>query len=97
MENTNAYEEKSADATAVFLPKNKEVLYALDIIRRQLQFEGKTIYTFLQLERKGKIAWKIKLNNQQSHSISLEIHLSRYLHVFIYFLSKNKTIALRLL
>ena len=61
MENTNAYEEKSADATAVLLPKNKEVLYALDIIRQQWQFEGKTIYTFLQLERKRKDSMENKI------------------------------------
>ena len=33
-------------------PENKEVLHALDIIRRRLQFEGENMDTFLRLEEK---------------------------------------------
>ena len=43
-------EESSADATAVTPPKNKQVLHALAIIQRRLQFEGATMDTFLCLE-----------------------------------------------
>ena len=81
-------------------PKNKEVLHVLDIIRRQLQFEGENMDTFLRPERKMQDSIQIKLNKKQLHSISLEtnnIQLSPLFVSFIYFLRKNKGIALRLL
>ena len=52
VENDDANEENSTDATAVIPSKNKEVLHALDKIRQRPQFEGENMDTFLRLERK---------------------------------------------
>ena len=44
-------EESPVDATALTPPKNKEVLRALDTIRRRLQFKGEDMDMFLRLEK----------------------------------------------
>ena len=53
--------KSSADATAVTPPKNKEVLHALAIIRRWLQFEGADMDTFLRLERQMQDSMQNKI------------------------------------
>ena len=53
--------ESSADATAVTPPKNKEVLHALAIIQRRLQFEGADMDTFLRLERQMQDSMQNKI------------------------------------
>ena len=45
--NDTTNKENSADATTVILPKNKEVLHTLEIIRQRLQFEGENMDIFL--------------------------------------------------
>ena len=60
VENDNANEKNSADATAVIPSKNKGVLHVLDIIRERLQFEGENMDTFLRLERKMQDSMQIK-------------------------------------
>ena len=42
-------------------PKNKEVLHALAIIRRRLQFEGADMDTFLRLERQMQDSMQNKI------------------------------------
>ena len=61
VENDDANKENSADATAVIPPKNKEVLHALDIIRRRLQFKGENMDTFFRLERKMQDSMQNKI------------------------------------
>ena len=70
----NQVENKDAndDVTAVFPPKNKEVLFIFDIIRRRLQFKGEKMDTFLQSERKMRDSAQIILSKKQLHSILLE-------------------------
>ena len=72
VENDDTREENFTDATAVIPPKNKEALHVHEVIGRRLQFEGENMDRFLRLEKKCKIACKIKLNKQQLRSISLE-------------------------
>ena len=75
----------------------EEVLHALDIIRRQLQYKREDMGTCLCLERQMQDSMQI--NKQQLCSISLKANKCSilYLPVFVYFLSKNKMIALYLL
>ena len=54
-------EESSADATAVTPPKNKEVLHALAVIQRRLQFEGADMGAFLRLERQMQDSMQNKI------------------------------------
>jgi len=44
-------EESGANVIIMIPPKNREVLHALDTIRRQLLFEGADINTFFRLEK----------------------------------------------
>ena len=61
VENKDANEECSADTTAVMSPKNKEVIYEFDIIRRRLQFEGENMDAFFRLERKMQDSMQNKI------------------------------------
>ena len=77
--------KKTADTTTVISPKNKEVLYALEIIRQQLQFEGENMDTFLRLDRQMQDSRHNKIK-QQSRSISFETNKIKPLFVCFYLL-----------
>ena len=51
VETDDVNEESPVDATALTTPKNKEVLHALDTIRRRLQSKGEDMDIFLRLEK----------------------------------------------